>query len=357
MGRRFDDSKPPRKEKGTHKKNGTNIALKIVIVILSIIVIALGCVFGFVLSKLGKIQKGEELKLDELALNKNMDNYRNIAILGLDSRYDTYDSDYRTDSIMIASINKKTNDVKLYSIYRDTYVRMELDGITQLNKINQAYYNGVQNTVKTINENLDLNIEEYVMADFNAVVDLVDTVGGIELDITTDELQYINYYVQDVNKVTGESANNITKAGKQKVNGVQALAYARIRYTEGGDYKRTERLRTVLTKVVEKVKHLNTSDLNNVINKILPKMKTNLSSLEILTLVPSLLHANLNSSFGWPYDTVGVQIDGDFYGPANTLESNVKKLHEEVYGQTGYEPSDTVKEISNEVIEKTGVGK
>ena len=342
--------------RASRRKNKKKKALKIVIIILIILVIIIGAVAGFVFSKLGKM-KHEEINIENLSVNADMNDFRNIAILGLDSRYDTYDSDYRTDCIMIASINKKTNDIKLYSIYRDTYVRMELDGKQQLDKINHAYYGGVENTIKTINENLDLNIEEYIMADFNAVVDLVNAVDGVEINITSDELQYINKYIEDVTKVTGERSLNVTSAGKQKLNGVQALAYSRIRYTNGGDYKRTERMRTVLLKAAEKIKKLNTYELNSVVNELLPEIRTTLSSMDILSLIPTLLNANLNDSFGWPYETEGVQMNGDFYGPPNTLESNVKKLHQEVYSQPDYEPSDLVKEISAEIIEATGVGK
>ena len=138
---------------------------------------------------------------------------------------------------------------------------------------------------------------------------------------------------------------------------MQALAYSRIRYTNGGDYKRTERMRTVLLKAAEKIKKLNTYELNSVVNELLPEIRTTLSSMDILSLIPTLLNANLNDSFGWPYETEGVQMNGDFYGPPNTLESNVKKLHQEVYSQPDYEPSETVKEISNQIIEATGVGK
>ena len=164
-------------------------------------------------------------------------------------------------------------------------------------------------------------------------------------------MKLINNGIDYVKKSTKKSSGELTSYGKKKLNGVQAVAYSRIRSTWGADYKRTERMRTVLEKAVTKVKTLNTYEMNSVINELLPEMRTNLSSFDILGLIPTLLNANLNASFGWPYNTEGVWLDGDFYGPANTLESNVIKLHQEVYNHPTYEPSEIVKEISKEIIE------
>lgn len=344
-------------------KKGLKITVIILITVLSILTIIIILAFSYINNKLGKLNiESITTDLNELGIDEanngqdmQMSKYRNIAILGLDSRYDTYDPDYRTDCIMIASINKDTDEVQLYSIYRDTYVEMELDGETKLDKINHAYYNGVENTLRTINKNLDLNITEYVMADFTALVDLVDLVGGIDIEIDQEEIKYINDYIKDVTKVTGKTADSITSTGVKHLNGVQAMAYCRIRYTTGLDYKRTERMREVLDKVFQKVKKMDVLKINNLLDALLPKIRTNIKSNEILELIPKALSFNISKSFGWPYTTTGVWMDGDFYGPATTLESNVKKLHEEVYKQTNYEVPEEIKEISNKIIEKTGV--
>lgn len=348
------------KNKSKHK------AIKIIgVIILIIILICVALFFvanGFINSKLNKMQYEpitnnlNELGIDEASnSDSQMSKFRNIAILGVDSRYDDYDTVYRTDCIMIASINTETSELQLYSIYRDTYVQMELDGEIILDKINHAYYNGVENTLKTINENLDLNITEYAMADFTAVVDLVDSVGGIDIDIDSEEIQFINDYIKDVTKVTGKEAENITKTGLNHLNGVQAMSYCRIRYTTGLDYKRTERMREVLGKVAEKIKAMDLGQINNLLDEFLPKIKTNLTANDIKSLIPMALSLNVKDSFGWPYTTTGVWMRGDFYGPATTLESNVKRLHEEVYGQTNYVVPESIIEISNKIIEDTGV--
>ena len=360
------------KQKELKKKTSVKkIIFRILIIIILVFLLALLGAYFFVNGKLSKLNH-KELDTNQLGIDTSvqdeMKDYRNIAILGVDSRSDTYSSDYRTDSIMVASINKKTGDIQLFSIYRDTYVQMELNGKTYYDKINHAYYNGPENTIKTINKNLDLNIDDFALADFNAVRDLVNAVGGIDLDITREELKYINNYILDVNKVTGSKSKNITSAGTQHVDGTQAVAYCRIRYTTGWDFKRTERMRTVLQKTVNKIKNLSLTQLNSLMNEMLPKIETSLSKTEIYTLVPQLLKMNISKSFGWPYQTVGTEFDNakygpsdgvkkgkDYYGTPKTLESNVIKLHQEVYGQTNYVVSENVKTISEKIKTITGV--
>lgn len=360
------------KQKELKKKTSAKkIIIRILIIIILVFLLALLVAYFFVNGKLSKLNH-KDLDTNQLGIDTSvqdeMKDYRNIAILGVDSRSDTYSSDYRTDSIMVASINKKTGDIQLFSIYRDTYVQMELNGKTYYDKINHAYYNGPENTIKTINKNLDLNIDDFALADFNAVRDLVNAVGGIDLDITREELKYINNYILDVNKVTGSKSKNITSAGTQHVDGTQAVAYCRIRYTTGWDFKRTERMRTVLQKTVNKIKNLSLTQLNSLLNEMLPKIETSLSKTEIYTLVPQLLKMNISKSFGWPYQTVGTEFDNakygpsdgvkkgkDYYGTPKTLESNVVKLHQEVYGQTNYVVSENVKTISEKIKTITGV--
>lgn len=340
----------------------------ILLILVVVIVMLLGAAYFYIKNKLSKMNY-QEIDKNEVGINEqtknSMSDYTNIALLGVDSLSDDFSTDFRTDCIMIASINNRTNEVTLWSIYRDTYVQMDLDGKTILNKINQAYYDGVQNTLKTINQNLDLNISEYALASFGTVKDAVDELGGIELNITDGELKYINSYIDGVTTVTeGRNAKHahITKTGTQHVDGVEAMAYCRIRY-DGLDYKRTERMRTVLQKIADKLKTKNISEINEFANKMLPEIQTNITQSEITSLIPKLISLNVKDSFGWPYETTGVWFanypgdKSDFYGPANTLESNVLELHQKVFEQYDYKVPDSIKEISNKIIEKTGVGK
>lgn len=341
------------------KKKGK--ALKIIgitlLVILVIIVILAGVGLGFVYSKLGKMNVEH---LDETAIGLNeetqerLSGYRNIAIFGIDSRADDYGLGNRSDCIIVASLNQDTKDIKLISVYRDTYLQMESNKKQILDKATHAYsYGGAQNAVKMLNTNLDLNITEYVTVNFDAVVAAVDAMGGITLDIDSSELKYINEYISGTSSITGVKSKSITKTGKQTVDGVQAVAYSRIRYTAGGDYKRTERMRTVIEAMLTKAKTLSLGKLNNLVDTILPKVSTNITATEILALAPSIASFNITDSVGWPYETRGTT-SGIYYGVPVTLESNVEKLHKEVFEQPDYVVSETVKTISNQIIKKTG---
>ena len=310
-----------------------------VLVLLSLLIIIIGGTFWFVSSKLGKMQ---QVDLNEEDLNvsaevaENLSNYRNIAIFGIDSREDTYSKGNRSDCIIIASMNNDTKEVKLVSVYRDTYVQIEGHG---LDKITHAYsYGEAPLAIKTLNTNFDLNITEFVTVNFDAVKDIIDDIGGITMTVTDEEVSHIK---------------GLTKAGTYNLTGEQALAYARIRHAEGGDYKRTERMRDVLTAVLNKVKTFNISQLNQFVDKVLPKVYTNITASDIFSLMPSATSFKITDSIGWPYETKGITLDR-WYGVPITLESNVTRLHQEVFGESDYTPSDTVKQISKKNKKKTG---
>lgn len=314
----------------------------IVLVLLIILAIIVGGTFAFVHSKLSKMQQ-VDLNEDDLNVSaqaeQQLAEYRNIAIFGVDSRDDSYDKGNRSDCIIIASINNKTKEVKLISVYRDTYVQIEGHG---LDKITHAYsYGEAPLAIKTLNTNLDLNIKEFATVNFDVVKETVDYIGGISMPITSEEVGHIS---------------GITKPGTYTLTGEQALAYSRIRYASGGDYKRTERMRDVLTAVANKVKTLNISQLNGFVDTILPKVYTNITSADIFSMMPSIASYKITDSIGWPYETKGITLDR-WYGIPVTLENNVKRLHQEAFNEQGYVPSDTVKDISNQIIEKTGYSK
>lgn len=333
---------------------------KILIILIVVLIVLISTVFAGYLYVNNKVNKINYVDIDEssIEINDNVEQelektgYRTIALLGIDSRADDYGKGNRSDCIILAVLNQKTKEVNLVSVYRDTFLK--ITG-RNLDKVTHAYsYGGAELALSTLNTNLDLDITEFVTVNFEAVVDCVNSLGGIELNITDEELKYINQYVDELNKVTTSTSEHVTQSGKQHVNGIQAVAYARIRYTAGGDYKRTERMRTVIEAMLEKSKTLNPIELNKVANTILPKIYTNINSKEIMNMLPNIATYKINNNIGWPYNTKGATIGGVWYGPAITLESNVKKLHENIYKQENYEPSATVKQISNEVIQKTG---
>lgn len=341
------------------KKNrrGLKIFLRILLVLLIVLSILAGIACWFVGDKLGRIGKEE---IDKTAVgiseetSKQLKEYRNIALLGIDSRADDYGLGNRSDCIIIASLNQKTDEIKLISVYRDTYVYVTENGTKKLDKITHAYsYGGAQNALKSLNEALDLNITEYVTVNFDAVIAAVDSLGGVYIDIDSSELKYINDYIDATSQSSGIKSSHITSTGRQKVDGVQAVSYSRIRYTAGGDYKRTERMRIVVEAMLSKSKNLGIGQLNSFANTILPRIKTNISTGEIIGLLPSVASMKISESLGWPYVTKGITTDR-WYGVPVTLKSNVEKLHKEIFGQDNYEASDIVKEMNDAIIKKTG---
>ena len=318
-------------------------ALKIIgIIFLAIIIIIVTAILTGYFYLNSKLSQMKQVNIDENNLNvatqveEKLTGYRNIALFGVDSRDSDLGKGNRSDCIIIASINNDTKEINLVSVYRDTYV--DIDGYG-LDKITHAYsYGEAPLAIKTLNTNLDLNIKEFVTVNFEAVKDIIDAVGGISMPITSEEVSHIP---------------GITTAGTYNLTGEQALAYSRIRYAAGGDYKRTERMRDVLTAVANKLKTFNIGQLNNFVDTVLPKVYTNITASDIFSLLPNAASYKIDQSIGWPYETKGITLDR-WYGIPVTLESNVIQLHKEVFGQTDYTLPDTVKEISDNIVSKTG---
>lgn len=360
----YERNKEREEENNMRKKKKMNKGLKIFLIILLVLVIfilGLGVAgYTFVNGKIGKMQK-ENIDTTAVGISEEtkqeLKGYRNIALLGIDSRADDYGLGNRSDCMMIASINQETNEIKLISVYRDTYVYVMENGTKRLDKITHAYsYGGAQNTLKSLNEAMDLNITEFVTVNFDAVIAAVDSLGGVYIDIDESEIKYVNDYIDATSESSGVKSSHITHSGRQKLDGVQAVSYTRVRYTTGGDYKRTERMRTVVEAMLSKAKTLNVGQLNSFADTILPKIRTNISTSEIWGLIPKLASFKVTESIGWPYDTKGITLDR-WYGVPVTLQSNVERLHKEAFEQEDYEASDTVKEMSAAIVKKTGYSK
>lgn len=316
---------------------------RILLVLGLIIVIVIGIAVGFVYNKLNKINHvdiaAEDIEVNS-GVEEKLEKYKNIAIFGIDSLNNKY-TESRTDCIIIASINNTTKEIRLVSVYRDTYLNIPGYG---LDKINHAYaYGGPALSISTLNINLDLNIEQFVTVNFEATQDIIDAVGGVRIKVTDAEAR-------------SGSIPGITKGGTYNLNGEQALAYGRIRKIDN-DYARTERMRTVLMATFENAKKMSLGQLNKLVDKLLPEVYTNISGTEILAMLPQIYSCSIVESDGWPYETRGATINGVWYGPPVTLESNVSKLHENLFGATEYVPTDRVQEISDKIINKTGYSK
>ncbi len=341
-------------EKPKKKRKGLKIFGIVVLTLVIIIAGVLGGAYWYIADKFGKMQQvainEEELNIDT-QVEENLSGYRNIALFGVDSRDDNLGRGNRSDCIIIASINNKTKEIKLLSVYRDTYVQIEGHG---LDKITHAYsYGEAPLALSTLNTNLDLNIKEFVTVNFDLVAEAVNLLGGVDINIEQSEIQYINEYIDSTSSSTGIASKHITKTGMQTLDGVQAVAYSRIRYTAGGDYKRTERMRDVLTAMLQKIKTKSIGEINNFLDVILPKVYTNIEANDIIALIPDMMNFKVTDSIGWPYETKGITLSA-WYGVPVTLEENVTRLHEELFGEENYTPTATVQEISDSIIKKTG---
>ncbi len=338
-----------RKRRTARRKKKKHITF--VIEILVLVLLAAGL---FVAAKVGKIKRTDVSKGD-IVINNDVDlkGYTNIALFGVDSREGSLDKDAHSDAILVASINNETKDVKLVSVYRDTY----LDNTNgEFRKATECYYfGGPSRAISMLNKNLDLDITDFVTVDFTAVADVVDALGGIDIDVQEDEIVHLNNYQVEGSQVTGKEIVPVEYAGLQTLNGLQALSYCRIRYTEGSDFKRTERQRTVLQKILEKAKGADLLTLNSLIDKVAGNMMTSLNNTELLSLVKDVASYNLTDQTGFPFNLTTANLQaGDCVVPVN-LEDNVRQLHQWMFGDDSYQPSDSVQEISWQIMNDTGI--
>lgn len=282
--------------------------------------------------------------------NSDLKNYRNIVIFGVDSRANDLKKNTRSDSIIVVSINKLTKEVKLASLYRDTYVSIEGHGYT---KLNHAYsYGGPELALSTINTNFDLNATEFVTVNFSALTNVIDLLGGITLDIEENELKYVNAYARDVAKINKTTYHKITSAGPQLVDGTQATGYARVRNTSGGDYRRAERQRAIIEQIFKKAKSSNITTLISIMNEMIPQVYTSLDTVEVLNYGKDVLFYTVGEQTGFPIDKTSKKINGTSYVLADTLESNVIKLHQFLFETTDYVPTEVVKARSAEIASR-----
>lgn len=333
---------------------------KITLFIVELVILLLLAAVLFVSMKLSRIQKNK-LNPEKIAINEDlseetqqiMAEYQTIALFGLDNRSTGSLSKGRSDVIMIANINEETHEVKLVSVYRDSYLDT---GNSIYQKCNAAYAKGgPEQAIAMLNRNLDLAITDYVTVDFSAIVECVDLLGGIELTITDDEATLMQGYIKELNKITGNNSKCPESGGTYTLDGVQACSYARIRFGGGEDYKRTERQRNVIAAMVQKAQQADLKTINRLIDQIFGDIETSFSNADLLALASRVFDYKLGDTSGFPYEKTAKKYDsvGDVVIPCD-LASNVTKLHEFLYDNTDYVPSETVQSISNTIINKTG---
>lgn len=256
----------------------------------------------------------------------------NIALFGLDRRPN---SEYvNSDAIMILSINKSSKQIRLASIMRDTYVKIEGKG---MDKINSAFnLGGPQLAIKTLNQNFNLNITDFVSVDVIGLAKVVDALGGITLDIKPEEVGWVNDYM-------GEAAShdsiplpppNLTEPGVQNMNGMQAVAYTRIRYALGNDHERTARQRIVLSTISNKIKEQGIMQFPVIVSKILPYVDTSFDRTALFSMGADIFISNINTikqqTFPAETESNGKIINGIWY-LITDLKATTKSIHRFVF--------------------------
>lgn len=280
--------------------------------------------------------------------------YRNIALFGVDARDGELGKGTRSDTIMIAGIDQDTKEIKLVSVFRDTYLNL---GNDTYNKCNTAYARGgPEQAINMLNRNLDLAVTDYVTIGFSGLIDAVDALDGVEIEVTESEISHLNNYQLCMAEELSVDYIPVEKTGRQLLNGMQATAYCRIRYTKGDDFRRAERQRQVLAAMMEKARGASVRELTNLVNAVLPQVETSLDANEILSVLGSVAGYRVTASEGFPFEGgragANVGSKGSCVIPVD-LEENVRQLHQVLYPGEAYTPSGEVRRISGEIKEQT----
>lgn len=259
----------------------------------------------------------------------------NVLLIGVDSRDDSVET--RSDSMILVSVNNRTKKIYMHSLMRDLYVLIPGYGYSKLNAAN--VFGGPQLLLDTVEENFRVEVDRYALVNLQSMAQIIDILGGVEIDVQPEELDHLNELISDFNRFSGEEYwdGYLDDYGYQLLNGKQAVSYARIRYVGNADYERTERQRRVLQALFEKARSADILQLNSMADAVLPHVTTNLEMSEVASLLaqaPSLLK----------YDVVSSRLpaDGTFEEAyvsgmsclVPDLDANIDELSESVYGYT-----------------------
>ncbi len=355
-GRKSSGKKKSGKKAQARKQRRRIILFIVEIIILIIAVMVLYMVLAGTGS--GKV----ELKEKDIIINETvqkaeettMKGYRNIALFGVDSTTGALTKNTRSDTIMIASINQDTGECKLVSVYRDTYLNLSNDSY---NKCNAAYAKGgPEQAINMLNMNLDMNITDFVTVGFAGLTDAIDALGGVDIDVDDSEISHLNNYQLCIAEDLKREYTPVTQTGYQRLDGLQATGYCRIRYTAGDDFKRAERQREVLTAVADQAKKASLPKLTETANSVFEEVYTSLDLSEIVEMLGDVGAYQITETDGFPQEdmratgTIGSK--GSCVIPTS-LEENVKWLHKFLFDANDYEPSATVKECSEKIYQDT----
>ena len=372
MGKRQLESElTPKEQKRLLKKKRRKRKIILLVVEIFVLLIVLGALY--VWQALNKIEKADnsvtDLSPGNLSINEDelgketielMKGYEDVALFGVDNYFNGHADSGNSDVIMIASINNDTKEVKLVSVYRDTFLDTDIQTANSPNfhKANRAFaLGGAEQSIRMLNASLDLDIEHFITVDFKVVTDVVNMLGGVEIDVDAAELKYINHHIDTTARATGDTPVHLTSTGLQTLNGTQATAYARIRSTAGSDFARAERQREVINEIVKKAKKTDLPTINKIINQVFPEICTNYTNMDIIRLASAMFDYELSDSTGFPFSKYPARLGGskgDVVICAD-LENNVRALHRYLYNDNAYTPSSTVINYSNLIKNNYGI--
>lgn len=282
------------------------------------------------------------------------DGYWTIAVFGVDSRDGNTGKGALSDVEMLCSIHRKTGEIRLLSVFRDTYLR--IDQKEDFDKINEAYFlGGPEQAIKALEDNLDLQIDDYATFNWKAVVDAINVLGGVDIDITDKEFAYINSFITETVNSTGVGSYQLEHSGMNHLDGVQAVAYARLRLMDT-DFNRTERQRKVLGQAMEKAKNSDLKTLTTLIGTVYPQTKTSIGVDNLAGMAKNAKKYYISQTSGFPFSHQEIKIGKKACVVPTTLESNVIQLHSFLYNTENYVPSENLKSISTHIIEVSGLG-
>ena len=319
--------------------------------------------YGFVIRTFSRMPHPEvnraAIENENLSMEKKkeMEGYWNFYVFGVDGRNSAVGKGLNSDVIMLASINQDTGDIKLVSIFRDTY--LNISEKNQYNKINQAYaQGGPEQAIAALNKNLDLNVTNYVTFNWEAVAHGINILGGVDdIDISKAELYYINAYITETVKATGIGSHQLTHTGPQHLDGIHAVSYARLRLMDS-DFARTERQREIIEACFKKAKTADFAVLNNILVDCFPMVAIDIPLSDLVRMAQSITKYNIADTGGFPWSRGDANIPkkGACVIPTS-LESNVKMLHEFLFGDEDYQPSDAVLRYSEKIKEDSSLYK
>lgn len=321
------------KSKKVRKKGGCIVKIIISLLSLLLLVFIIYSIISIMLiSKVEVVETGER-GIPSHSLYSSV-SVKNVLLIGTDSRGEDRG---RSDSMILLSINSKTNTISLVSFMRDTYVQIPGYGEDRLNA---AYsQGGPELLMDTIEENFYIEIDDYVTVNFISFANIVDSVGGVEIEVTEEEADAINVLLDSSEGHsffgTPDESDYLDGAGKYMLNGKQALCYSRLRYVGNADFERTERQRIVLTEMIKKAVKMNPLKLSTTASDILPSMNTNMSRLDMYLMslrLPTFVLGYDIEQLRIPADNTysGIDVDGKSVLEVD-IDANLDIIEDKLY--------------------------